>query len=102
MDRFNLTIDDVSPGMQKVTETNVYWWAYLYWTNELNHFTSRLKTAKNNDDIGYCRYCIVEAKKIILDLHKKLISMPEFKGYEFPTPDWADTFLKSKQDMGPN
>ena len=101
MDRFNLTIDDVGPGMQKVTETNVYWWAYLYWMNELNDFTSRLKDAKDDNDIGYCRYSIVEAKKIILDLHEKLISMPEFKGYDFPAPEWADEFKKNKVRYGP-
>lgn len=101
MDRFNnLTIDNVGPGMEKLTETNAYYWAYLYWTNELKHDMSKLEIADNKDDIGYYRYCIIEAKNIIIDIYRKLITMPEFKGYDFPPPDWMDEFLK-KKNMGP-
>lgn len=91
MDRFKLSIKDKKPGMQEVTEINVYWWSYLYWSNELKDFMLKLKDA-NGDQIGFYRYCVVEAKTIILDLYKKITS----EGYDLPAPEWMDEFLNSK------
>ena len=93
MDRFKLSAKDIKEGMAEVTEASVHWWAYLYWMDELKDYEESLRNALDDEQIGFFRYCVVEAKRIIVELYEKLIKMPEFSEGVLSKPDWMDEFM---------
>lgn len=94
MDRFNLSAKDIKPGMMDVNEVNVYWWAYLYWREQLNTFEDALRNTDDKDMISCFRYCVVEAKKILIELYQKLIQICGDDGW-ISKPEWMDEFLNT-------
>ena len=95
MNRFDLSIKDVKDGMLSATEYNVYWWAWIYWMRSLNGYTESLMNvdAADVDGIGFYRYCVIEAKKVLSEMYEKMVQMPQFQGGWLDKPEWMDEFL---------
>ena len=92
MNRFKPTHRDITPDMNSVTDESLHYWSFIYWRGELEIFEEALEVAKTEEQIEFFRYCIIEAKKIIVELYNKLIKMSEFNKL-IRKPEWMDEFL---------
>ena len=93
MNRFKLSHKDITPDMDSVTDESVHYWAFLYWRGELEIFEESLGVAEAEEQISFFRYCVIEAKKIIVELYNKLVEMSEFNQELIRKPEWMDEFL---------
>lgn len=88
-----LSSKDITEDMASVTEANVNYWAFLHWRDELAYYNEALKYAQDEEEIKFNCHCIVEAKKLIVELYNKLIQMPEFEQGLIDKPEWMQQFF---------
>lgn len=93
VNRFKLSAKDIKPDMMEATEVNIYWFAYLYLRDRLRENEECLRKAENAEDIGWCRYQVVETKKLLCELYDKLLQYPNFQDGALEHDDWVEEFL---------
>ena len=89
-----LSSKNITEDMESVTDATVHYWAFLHWRDELAYYRQTLEDAQDEEHIKYLCHCIVEAKKLIVELYNKLVQMPEFNQGLIDEPEWMEHFLR--------
>lgn len=93
MNRFKgLTIDKIQDDMCLVNKASIHWWAYCYWREELRDSMEKLESSVTEDDIGFYRYHVLDARQVLIKLYNRMVVMPEFSEGWLPREDWMDEF----------
>lgn len=90
---WGLTSKKITEDMAIITETNLHYWAFLYWQDELSYCVGALDDTQDEKQIEHFCHRIVEAQKLIVELYNKLRQMPDFDQELIFEHGWMQHFL---------